>query len=111
MSAESDSRLAEFLRRVEASGDDAAPAAVVVGAGEASEVQESIALQFAATVREQPRRARRRAGPRPATGAAHPRGPGVARGVRPERADAAPPLPVVATGARARHARRTTASA
>ncbi|MGM0723228.1 MAG: hypothetical protein ACQEXM_22255 [Actinomycetota bacterium] len=110
MSAESDSRLAEFLRRVEASGDDAAPAAVVVGAGEASEVQEPIA-QFAATVREQPRRARRRAGPRPATGAAHPRGPGVARGVRPERADAAPPLPVVATGARARHARRTTASA
>jgi hypothetical protein len=52
MSAESDSRLAEFLRRVEASGDDAAPATVVVGAGEVSEVQEPIALQFAATVRE-----------------------------------------------------------
>lgn len=52
MSAKSDSRLAEFLRRVEASGGDAAPAAVVFGTGEVSEVQESIALQFAATVRE-----------------------------------------------------------
>ncbi|WP_308816362.1 hypothetical protein [Pseudonocardia alni] len=52
LSATSDSRLAEFLRRVEVSGDDAAPAAVVVGTGEVSEVQESIAPQFAATVRE-----------------------------------------------------------
>ncbi|MEU9822911.1 hypothetical protein ACIGG9_27040 [Pseudonocardia alni] len=37
---------------MEASDDDAAPAALVVGTGEVSEVQESIAPQLAATVRE-----------------------------------------------------------
>lgn len=52
MSAKSDSRLAEFLRRVLAGGNDAAPADVVFGSGEVTEMQDSIARQFAATVRE-----------------------------------------------------------
>ncbi|TCK25214.1 hypothetical protein [Pseudonocardia endophytica] len=52
MSAKSDSRLAEFLRRVRAGDGDASPVEIVFGQPSMSEVQESIALQFAASVRE-----------------------------------------------------------
>ncbi|MEQ3553901.1 hypothetical protein WIS52_25790 [Pseudonocardia nematodicida] len=52
MSAKSDSRLAEFLRRVLNGDNDVAPADVVFGPGAVTEMQESIALQFAASVRE-----------------------------------------------------------
>ncbi|BBG00881.1 MULTISPECIES: hypothetical protein [Pseudonocardia] len=52
MSAKADSRLAEFLRRVLAAGNDTTPAEVVFGPGEVTELQESMAQQFAADVRE-----------------------------------------------------------
>ena len=53
MSAKADSRLAEFLRRVLDSDNDVAPAHVVFGPGEVTDMQTSMARQFAATVREQ----------------------------------------------------------
>ncbi|MEJ8280891.1 hypothetical protein [Pseudonocardia spirodelae] len=52
MSPKADSRLAEFLRRVLAAGGDASPVAVIFGDGAVAESQESMALQFAAAVRE-----------------------------------------------------------
>lgn len=52
MSIKSDSRLAEFLRRVVAGGNDVAPAVAVFGQDVDTEVQRSMATQFAATVHE-----------------------------------------------------------
>lgn len=52
MSVKADSRLAEFLRRVVASGEDAAPVDVVFGQGTTSDVQRSMAQQFASSVHE-----------------------------------------------------------
>ena len=52
MSAKADSRLAEFLRRVLARGNDTAPAEVIFGPDAATEVQQSMARQFASSIRD-----------------------------------------------------------
>lgn len=52
MSTKSDSRLAEFLRRVLASDNDVAPVDVIFGQGTTSEVQHSLAQQFTSSVRD-----------------------------------------------------------
>jgi hypothetical protein len=52
MSAKSDSRLAEFLRRVLAGDNDVAPVAVIFGPDATSEVQLTLAQQFASSVHE-----------------------------------------------------------
>lgn len=51
MNSKADSRLAEFLRRVRAS-DDVAPVDVIFGQGASTEVQQSLARQFASSVRD-----------------------------------------------------------
>lgn len=52
MSAKSDSRLAEFLRRVLAGDNYIAPVDVIFGPDATSEVQHSLAQQFASSVHE-----------------------------------------------------------
>lgn len=52
MSTKSDSRLAEFLRRVLAYGNDVAPVDVIFGQGATTEVQHSLAQQFISSVRD-----------------------------------------------------------
>lgn len=52
MSAKADSRLAEFLRRVLAGGNDVTPAEVIFGQDPVTEVQQSVARQFASSVHE-----------------------------------------------------------
>lgn len=53
MTVKADSRLAEFLRRVRAGDDDVAPVDVIFGDGvSATEVLQSMADQFASSVRE-----------------------------------------------------------
>lgn len=50
-SSKADSRLAEFLRRVLADDNDVAPAAVIFGP-DVTAVQQSLAQQFASSVRD-----------------------------------------------------------
>jgi hypothetical protein len=52
MSTKADSRLAEFLRRVQAGDDGAAPVDVIFGQGAATDEQQSLALQFAFSIRD-----------------------------------------------------------
>lgn len=52
MSAKSDSRLAEFLRRILAGDNDVAPVDVIFGPDATTEVQRSLARQFSSSVRE-----------------------------------------------------------
>lgn len=51
-SIKADSRLAEFLRRVQAGGDGVAPIEAIFGPDASSDVQRSVAQQFAASVGE-----------------------------------------------------------
>lgn len=51
-SIKADSRLAEFLRRVLAGDNDVAPVNAIFGQDASSEVQQSLAQQFAASVQE-----------------------------------------------------------
>lgn len=52
MTTESDSRLAEFLRRVLAGDNDVAPVDVIFGQDATTEVQHSLAQQFTSSVLE-----------------------------------------------------------
>ncbi|MET0190257.1 MAG: hypothetical protein ABW212_14725 [Pseudonocardia sediminis] len=52
MSTKADNRLAEFLRRVVAGGNDAAPVDVIFGGDTANDVQRSMAQSFASSVRD-----------------------------------------------------------
>ncbi|RZT87813.1 hypothetical protein EV383_4739 [Pseudonocardia sediminis] len=52
MSTKADNRLAEFLRRVVAGGNDAAPVDVIFGSDTENEVQRSAARNFASSVRD-----------------------------------------------------------
>jgi hypothetical protein len=52
MSTRTDSRLAEFLRRVLAGGDDVAPVDVIFGPDASTDVQQSLAQQFSSSVRD-----------------------------------------------------------
>ena len=52
ISTKADSRLAEFLRRVLAGGNDVAPADVIFGQDATTEVQHSLAQQFTSSVRD-----------------------------------------------------------
>lgn len=52
MSAKADSRLAEFLRRVLAGDNDVTPADVIFGQDAITEMQQSMAQRFAASVRD-----------------------------------------------------------
>ncbi|WP_218611120.1 hypothetical protein [Pseudonocardia sp. KRD291] len=51
-SVKADSRLAEFLRRVLAGDNDVAPADAIFGPDTTNEVQQSVARQFASTLRD-----------------------------------------------------------
>lgn len=52
MSTKADSRLAEFLRRVLAGDNDVAPADVIFGQDATTEMQKSVAQQFASSLHD-----------------------------------------------------------
>ncbi len=52
MTTKSDSRLAEFLRRVLAGDNDVAPVDIIFGPDATTEVQRSLAHEFTASVRD-----------------------------------------------------------
>lgn len=52
MSTKADSRLAEFLRRILAGDNDVAPSDVIFGQDAITEVQQSVAQQFASSVHD-----------------------------------------------------------
>ncbi len=52
MTSKADSRLAEFLRRVRAGDNDVAPVDVIFGQDAVTDVQRSVAQQFASSVRD-----------------------------------------------------------
>lgn len=51
-SIKADSRLAEFLRRVRADDDGVAPVEAIFGEDATNEVQQSVAQQFASSIRD-----------------------------------------------------------
>ena len=51
-SSKADSRLAEFLRRVLAGDNDVAPVDVIFGQNATTEAQQSLAQQFASSIRD-----------------------------------------------------------